>query len=170
MPKKETEIFDGIKEESPVAVSEAKEPPKKRKSRKPLGDEEKQALIDRLKKGREKKRLMREAKLNEEVKEVKKEIEQAKEQAKTEKKDNSNLDELKKELQELKQMIRDSKNNKPPEPSPLKKVESPVPQEQEKPKPLEQKPAPKKVVEPKPAIVPIVPAVPQLIRKKKKWR
>lgn len=59
MPKSENEIFDIPESEKKVTIQVEEKKPKK-KSRKPLGDEEKAALIQRLKEGRERKKRERE--------------------------------------------------------------------------------------------------------------
>lgn len=59
MTKSENEIFDIPESDKKVTIQVEEKKPKK-KSRKPLGDEEKAALIQRLKEGRERKKRERE--------------------------------------------------------------------------------------------------------------
>ena len=134
MVKKEIEIFDVPEENQVVAV----EPKKTKKVRKPLNDDEKAALVERLKKGRERKKLEREGKKNvkerpptptptpvasvasdtsnlaEEIKELRKQIRETKEK--------QEIADLKAELNELKKIQKKSNDNVSQHVIPEKKV------------------------------------------------
>ena len=184
MVKKEIEIFDVPEENQAVAV----EPKKTKKVRKPLNDDEKAALVERLKKGRERKKLEREGKkvvkerpptptptpvvavapvasdtsnLAEEIKELRKQIRETKEK--------QEIADLKAELNELKKMQKKSNNNVQ-DVIPEKKVAFAPPSPPKK--PLSEPSTKNHIVasDPKPAVVPapqpVEPPKPKVLKKR----
>tara|TARA_Y100001972_G_C7649571_1_gene326550 strand:- start:920 stop:1483 length:564 start_codon:yes stop_codon:yes gene_type:complete len=185
MVKKEIEIFD-VPENEVVAET----PKKTKKVRKPLDDDEKAALVKRLKEGRERKKREREGKKNvkerpptptptpvapvapvapvvsdtsnlaEEIKELRKQIRETKEK--------QEIADLKAELNELQKK---SNNNVSQDVIPEKKVAfAPSPS---KPKPLSENPSTKNHIvpsDPKPAPVPpsqpVEPPKPKVLKKR----
>jgi len=187
MVKKEIEIFD-VPEEN-QAVPET--PKKTKKVRKPLDDDEKAALVKRLKEGRERKKRERESKKNvkerpptptptpvasvapvssdtsnlaEEIKELRKQIRETKEK--------QEIADLKAELNELKKMQKKSNDNISQHVIPEKKVEF-APLSPPKTKPLSENPSTKNHIvpsDPKPAQVPqpkpVEPPKPKVLKKR----
>ena len=126
MPKKQSDLFDVPDESSTPIIEEVK--PKK-KAKKPMSDDDKKILIDRLKAGRERKKLEREGKQppkenktdppptpqppaqnnnnNEEKENLKMQILELKNEIKSTK-EKQDLIEMKNELKELKLLLSDS--------------------------------------------------------------
>jgi len=188
MVKKEIEIFDVPEENQAVAET----PKKTKKVRKPLDDDEKAALVKRLKEGRERKKREREGKKNvkerpptptptpvtpvapvsqevkdtsslaEEIKELRKQIRETKEK--------QEIADLKAELNELKKLQKKS-NDKVQDVIPEKKVAfAPSPS---KPKPLSENPSTKNHIvpsDPTPAPVPppqpVEPPKPKVLKRR----
>ena len=124
MPKKQSDLFD-VPEESSTPIIEEVKP--KKKGKKPMSDDDKKILIDRLKAGRERKKLEREGKQppkenkpdppapapaqnnnnNEEKENLKMQILELKNEIKSTK-EKQDLIEMKNELKELKLLLSDS--------------------------------------------------------------
>jgi len=172
MPKKQSDLFDVPDEASTPIIEEVK--PKK-KGKKPMSDDDKKILIDRLKAGRERKKLEREGKQppkenkpdpqapapapaqnnnnNEEKENLKMQILELKNEIKSTK-EKQDLIEMKNELKELKLLLSDSIKKKSDtiinKPENVKVISEPKMSRPSPPEPIIEKPS---VVIPKTTIL-----------------